>query len=735
MLHANLLSVFITLVALLLCFVCRHRLFKDFDVFIRRMAFLVFIGGFTVYFIGYREGVESIGTRDSWFASLFRPLLSSVEMFAFKSDILEIGEECKRSMLYMTIFATIHFAAASVSFAVAIRYMGLRIKSVMRWNALKWRKRLKGDVEVFFGINDVSLRMAYDIHQHHPDDVIVFIKAPESNSNQGMLGFASIFNFFSFRREIMAEVDQMNAIIRQVRRPVEFMKGNDILEQIGLVPLLNKTKSFMGFYFLYDEQVSNISKTIKLRTDNYFKEDMDKKAYIFCRATSGMINGGTGFEYNSKYGVETVLVDASQLSVKSMMSMPKVVNGIAVPHQYLSHPVNFIDIDKRLGLATSAFHCMSIGFGETGQEAFKFIYEHGQFIYPDDFKGAHMVCHIVDPKANNKQGFFEMRYPCLRKENHLSSLNVDIQWHNHTAGDGKFWDLMQNIINDLNYVVIATGSDNRNIAIAYDLCEYALRWRKQKLKNFGIFVRSHNYLNESRYDVLEQNCRDANETHVVHAIGRMSQTFSHNYVWNNYLERNASIFSNSLENVYTKPFDQIYNPNIDEAYLRWWKRHAAVKGEPKAYALVKRVEYQEFSSALHVYTKMHLLGLDDPDDPIGQENRKLIESHPSLEELTRIPFFCNLTKQEHLRYLASHECTGYTPMSLEDFYKSGSDNACDTERHKLLNLVAWEELDNLPIPQNIRNTIPDNYKDRPYRYLHEMLVRASLAVGLYQDRS
>lgn len=50
---------------------------------------------------------------------------------------------------------------------------------------------------------------------------------------------------------------------------------------------------------------------------------MGKKAYIYCRATVGKLNGGTSFEYNSRYGVETILVDASRLSVKALMCTPE----------------------------------------------------------------------------------------------------------------------------------------------------------------------------------------------------------------------------------------------------------------------------------------------------------------------------------------------------------------------------------------------------------------------------
>lgn len=720
MLITNILSILITAVIFLLCYLNRRRIFKEFDTFIRRIALLVFLSGFVIYFIGFRSGHETVGTQLSWYASFFRPLLSSMEMFAFHSDLIEVGEPCHHNMVYMTIFSVIHFAAAAVSFAVAINYLGVRFRSAWRWRKLNAAKQLKGDVHVFFGINEVSLGLAHDIHRHQSQDTIIFINAPEDSSSQGMLGFASIFNVFSFRREIMAEIDRMDGIIRQTRVPIQFLNGNTVIQQLGLDKVLNKTKEHMGLYLLYEDQLQNLAKNIKLRGDEYFKANMNKKAYIFCRATSGKLNGGTAFEYNSRYGVETVLVDSAQLAIKTMMA------------NVASHPVNFVDFDHETGKAKTAFHCMIIGFGETGQEAFKFLYEHAQFIYPDYFKGMRTVFHIIDPKADQKKGFFEMRYPCLCKENNLSALNTEIQWHNHSAGDGRFWELMKSMKDELNYTVIATGSDNRNIAIAYDLGEYALRWRKRRMENFAIVVRSYNPINETRYDELAQLCvDDEHPQQVVHVIGKMSESFTHQYVWKNYLEMGAAIFSSTFAKNFGKNFSDIQVCHQEEAYRYWWERHANAKGNPIEYANIKRIEWQDFSDAFHIYTKLKAIGiLDRKHDKVGEENLRLLQSCKTLADLERLPFFDSLLRMEHARCLASHECLGYTPMSIQEFENAQKKSECDVIRHKCLNLVTWEQLEELPVPQWLANIVPAEYQKHPNMYLLENMLQTLLAIGL-----
>lgn len=720
MLITNILSIVITFVVFLLCYLNHRRLFRDFDVFIRRTALLVFLAGFVIYFIGFRSGHETVGTQLSWYASFFRPLLSSLEMFAFHSDLIEVGEPCHHSMLYMTIFSFIHFAAASVSFAVAINYLGVRFRSAWRWRKLKWKKQLKGDVQVFFGINGVSLGLARDIHKYHPQDTIIFINAPEDTSSQGMLGFASLFNVFSFRREIMAEIDRMDGIIRQTRVPIQYLRGNNVIHQLGLDTIFDKTLEFQSIYLLYDDQLQNLAKNIKLRSDEYFKGDMARKAYIFCRSTSVKLNGGTAFEYNSRYGVETVLADSAQLAIKTMMC------------QKDTHPANFVDFDYHTGQAKTTFHCMIIGFGETGMEAFKFLYEHGQFVYPADYKGQQVIFHIVDPKADEKKAFFEMRYPCLCAKNGLSPLKVEIQWHSHDVGDERFWDLMKDIKNELNYVFISTGSDNRNIAIAYELGEYALRWRKRRLDKFALVVRSYNPINESRYDELIQLCvDDEHPKQVVHVVGKMSESFTRKYMWKSYLDKDAAIYSSTFHSNFGKNFADIQITEAKEAFSYWWKRHTCAKGHPLEYANLKRIEAQDISDAFHVYTKLKAIGiLDRREDAVGAENLRLLKSCKTLHDLEQLPFFETLLHMEHSRCLASHECLGYTPMTLDEFEQMDGKWECDVFRHKCLNLVAWDSLNQMPVPTWLAAIVPEDYKDRPNVYLIENMVQVLLAIGL-----
>ena len=323
-----------------------------------------------------------------------------------------------------------------------------------------------------------------------------------------------------------------------------------------------------------------------------------------------------------------------------------------------THPANYVDFDYQTGEAQSAFHCMIIGFGETGEEAFKFLYEHGQFVYPDSFKGKHIIFHIVDPKASQKKGFFEMRYPCLNPDNHFS---------------------------------VPTGSDNRNIAIAYDLGEYTLRWRKRRLEKFCIVTRCYNNINESRYEELSQLCLDEEKPkQIVQVIGKMSESFTHKYVWKSYLEQDAAIYSATFAQNIGKDFHDI-----------------------------------------HIFTKLKVTGImDRQSDSTGRENLLKLKQCKTLKDLEKLPFFNTLVRMEHARCLASHECQGYTPMTIDEFEALHKKYECDVIRHKSLNLVAWEDLNSLPTPTWLKAITPATYKDIPNIYLLENMVQILLSIGL-----
>ena len=83
------------------------------------IAGTVFIAGFLIYWYAFNEG----GSDSNSIALTFRSALSSMEMFASHSDLLEVPEDLHHDPFYMTIFSVIHFLAVIVSAVFIIKLL------------------------------------------------------------------------------------------------------------------------------------------------------------------------------------------------------------------------------------------------------------------------------------------------------------------------------------------------------------------------------------------------------------------------------------------------------------------------------------------------------------------------------------------------------------------------------------------------------------------------------------
>lgn len=89
-------------------------------------------------------------------------------------------------------------------------------------------------------------------------------------------------------------------------------------------------------------------------------------------------------------------------------------------------------------------------------------------------------CYAIDQNMDALRGEFYMKAPALVGNNEVEL----IQCSNHAP---QFWDKLREIINQLNYVVIAIGDDQKSISFAINLYEFACRYRENNLEHFKIF--------------------------------------------------------------------------------------------------------------------------------------------------------------------------------------------------------------------------------------------------------
>lgn len=112
------------------------------------IAGTVFIAGFLIYWYAFNEG----GSDSNSIALTFRSALSSMEMFASHSDLLEVPEDLHHDPFYMTIFSVIHFLAVIVSAVFIIKLLGFRFISWVRLCMANLSRKKKCRLFIFWGV-------------------------------------------------------------------------------------------------------------------------------------------------------------------------------------------------------------------------------------------------------------------------------------------------------------------------------------------------------------------------------------------------------------------------------------------------------------------------------------------------------------------------------------------------------------------------------------------------------
>lgn len=292
---------------------------------------------------------------------------------------------------------------------------------------------------------------------------------------------------------------------------------------------------------------------------------------------------------------------------------------------------------------------MVIGFGETGRDAFRFLYEFSSFTKDNQGNPSAKKIHVIDKDIDDLKAEFLEEAPALKN-------NSEIEWWNvkstHSAG---YWEKLKSVIQELNYIVISVKDDEEAVDIATSIFEYAYRYR-ENLNRFKIFVRLRNSMRE---DFLRKH---KEFFYVIVPFGSVMDAFSYETINKDVLEKAAKRFKYRYDILYGAKFDAIENGNEEEyADEAWLKRRKVYLEETDA---VKRKEseikiwYQEEqdrSNVWHVYTKIALVNEDvTPESLQLDSNKQLLQ---------------NLSDCEHLRWNAKMELLGFEPATSEDIKK------------------------------------------------------------------
>lgn len=118
-------------------------------------------------------------------------------------------------------------------------------------------------------------------------------------------------------------------------------------------------------------------------------------------------------------------------------------------------PCDYLSFDGE-GKATEDFHVLMIGFGRVGQAVLKQLIMNGQFA------GSRFRAVVFDPQCEGATGFFSRQHPGIEP-------HYDLTFHPYDGRSDALCDYLSANIDTIKYLVVNTGSAERNDEIAEDL--------------------------------------------------------------------------------------------------------------------------------------------------------------------------------------------------------------------------------------------------------------------------
>ena len=643
------------------------------------LVLVCFFGGAIIYYYGY----DYAGTYKNALTLLLRSVLSSFEMFLSKSNLIGIADNCKDSHWYMLAFAIVHTLAVVLSAVFAVACFGKRI---LYWGkSLIWRYGPINQITyVFWGLNDRSYMLARDLYSKRTNrERIVFVDFPnEKDENNKSQGFSGLIGLLSFKLKVIRQLKDIEYILyRSFCRPSELSykvddNGNckvkdffDELDLMSLKHILIKSRESKHFIFT-DNEYSNLRAAINMLKS----DDINSSAVIYCAARKTRFASQLVEHYKGKL----VIVDDSRIAVTALKKRE-------VEH---SNPIDYVSIDKDNAAVTSVFTAMIIGFGTTGQDALRFLYEFSAF--PDEHGNKQRVrIDVIDSKMDTLEGDFRQEVPAIKSINEITLRKMDV-------GSDSFYELLSDLSDSLDYVVIATGDDESNLTIASYIMEFMVLNRNVDHYRFRIFARLYNENNriifESAKQVFRKMCDDyKNHLGISNSANFFNTPFDF-FGSAETLYRKSIIIHNSLEED-AKRFYEAYCSAIGDN-TKWDERRKKAN-DAYSYKSLYRKEGQDKADSMHRYTKECLLGIE------GKQND--VECYNEWEDVLTVTDTDNAEQKqwkhrliqasicEHLRWNAAHLMMGYVPMPKDKAKHFAS--SADEQRKEHKCLIPWNKLE------------------------------------------
>lgn len=680
-----------------------------------RCAILIFISGLFLYIIGFSHE----GTGHNPIALLLRSATASMEMFVSESELIEVEHHIANNPYYMMWFSLTHFLAICISAAFILHILGIRAISYLKMR-LTWRRQKK-DLYVFFDLSQESVNLAKDIcksNNEGKDFRIVFVKTPMEDSHLERFSFSHILSFADNRNETIEELMEINALLTYSRKSITIgMDDKEWEETIGLNILWHYIKKYtedIYFFCLSANEENNINTAVALSK----RYSDNERHHIYCHANRDSIT-------DSLASTNLKFIDSSNLAV---MELKKKV-------EY--QPVSFVTPDTKTGVATKPFRSMIIGFGETGFEVFRFLYEFSSFVGKES-KENPFHCDIIDPKAKQLENSLYLHCPGLEEKANKDGAHI-ILFHEGTIENNR--NIVKKLIDSVDYIVVCTDDEKENLSIGITLLNLAYKYRSN-LEKLAIFIgindnREYKKAQEIAKFYNESGKKDKKENlyeFTLVPFGSKKQLFTYKNIIDEDVLNKAKEFyfeyqktSNLLDT--KEAYKCAENKKKEWEKRREEKKQNIDKGLWNKNELTQK-EAQDMANAWHIQTKLYLVGaccyckdkeykcvakerhaqlygcIDfvmqkllarmekarERDEKFKKSHEFILAQIAEYERENNVPtgeyctLFENLAKCEHMRWDASNRLLGYRTFK----------NATSNDKHYLQKthacMMPYEEL-------------------------------------------
>ena len=370
------------------------------------------ISGLFIYSYGY-----GIAFADNPPLAILRSVMAVWGMFVSKNDFSIVSSTplfaSKAAVLY---FWAVHFMAQYATASAAIAAIGARALRRMRlWLACF------GNLSLIYGINEDSVSFGRQLAENSKNNLVFVDDKAASTLESAINSFGGVV------------IQDKNALWPDRR----------FLRSLGI---RGKNRKY-DFYLLHKNEAKNIKYAFALK-------DALETAYIPANQTNLVMLGTEELHteplqaLGDKYGFGNVTVfDAASLTARLLM------------HHF--PPAATMDFATDCTAAEN-FEAVLIGFGQVGQAVMKQLVMNGQF------KDSEFSLAVFAPDFEQVSGYISATCRSLTD-------NYNIKFYDYDGRSRSMYDYILARKDDMNYIVICTGSDKTNNEIGGEITRYLAR--------------------------------------------------------------------------------------------------------------------------------------------------------------------------------------------------------------------------------------------------------------------